>query len=224
MTALSKPQRVQKTKRPVILKAAERVFSREGFGGSTVDSIVAEAEVSKRTFYQHFKNKDEILLELVRLWCGEILVPLGNERKPAVTGSIASVRKVLQDTASAYLSVMLSPAGRELFRIVVAEAPRFPALARQFYETGHEPAAQAVANTLYSTFAEHGLSEKDARLLAEQFFVLTRGYLHDRALLGIDKRPSANEVARCTGMAVDILLGGIIHSQSRSNKLKFETT
>lgn len=196
--------RGQPTKRGEIVIAAASAFADEGFGGTTVDSIVQRAKVSKRTFYQHFANKDEIFLELVRGWCNEILVPL---QTPGCDSD--DLRVMLRATANAYLKVMLSPAGRELFRIVIAEARRFPDLALQFYRAGHAPAAAALASRLRDAYGPDSYVAEQAVPLAEQFYVQVRGYLHERALLGIAKRPLRAEIDQCVNLAVDVFLGGI---------------
>lgn len=196
--------RGQPTKRGEIVIAAASAFADEGFGGTTVDSIVLRAKVSKRTFYQHFANKDEIFLELVRGWCNEILLPLQAPGRDS-----DDLREMLRAIAQAYLKVMLSPAGRELFRIVIAEARRFPDLALQFYGAGHEPAAAALATRLRDAYGPDSYVTGQAIPLAEQFFVQVRGYLHERALLGITKRPLRAEIDQCVDLAVDMFLGGV---------------
>jgi AcrR family transcriptional regulator len=47
--------------REVILQAAFREFRRKGFFRSGVDEIAAASRVTKRTLYNHFKSKDELL-------------------------------------------------------------------------------------------------------------------------------------------------------------------
>jgi len=44
-----------------ILDAAYELFYRKGFGRVSVDEIAAQANVTKRTLYYHFKSKDGIL-------------------------------------------------------------------------------------------------------------------------------------------------------------------
>ncbi|WIG57780.1 MAG: Transcriptional regulator, AcrR family [Ktedonobacterales bacterium] len=52
-------------KRDEILKAAARLFVRDGYAQTTSDTIAAEAGVSVGTFYNYFRNKRQALLTLV---------------------------------------------------------------------------------------------------------------------------------------------------------------
>ena len=54
------------TKKAEILKAAQHIVVQHGVGQLTFDRIVKEAGVAKGTLLYHFKNKDNLLLELVK--------------------------------------------------------------------------------------------------------------------------------------------------------------
>ncbi len=49
-----------------ILDAAARCFYRDGIWASGVDALAAEAEVSKRTLYNHFGSKDGVVAAYLR--------------------------------------------------------------------------------------------------------------------------------------------------------------
>jgi TetR/AcrR family transcriptional regulator of autoinduction and epiphytic fitness len=62
-------QRLTDRKREAIVKAAIAEFRANGFDCTSVDSVAARAEVSKRTLYNHFPSKDELFAEILRvLW------------------------------------------------------------------------------------------------------------------------------------------------------------
>jgi len=44
-----------------ITAAADKLFYWDGIHATGVDALIAEAEVSKRTFYQHFSSKNELI-------------------------------------------------------------------------------------------------------------------------------------------------------------------
>jgi len=50
-----------------LFEAAARVFSRVGYAEASAEAISREAGMSKATFYEHFANKEECILELVDL-------------------------------------------------------------------------------------------------------------------------------------------------------------
>lgn len=55
------------TKRDSILQAADRLFSRDGFGLTGVDALAAEAGVTKRTLYKQFGSKEALFIEWLKL-------------------------------------------------------------------------------------------------------------------------------------------------------------
>lgn len=57
-------RRAQET-RQLILDAAYLLFARQGYGQTSVDSILAEAGISKGAFYHHFESKEELFRALL---------------------------------------------------------------------------------------------------------------------------------------------------------------
>jgi AcrR family transcriptional regulator len=49
-----------------ILSASQQLFRDQGINGTGMDQLCAAAEVSKRTLYQHFAGKDELVAEGLR--------------------------------------------------------------------------------------------------------------------------------------------------------------
>ena len=56
-----------------LLRAAVRQAGRKGYEGTRVADIVAEAGLSKSTFYEHFASKEECFVELNRRTSAEML-------------------------------------------------------------------------------------------------------------------------------------------------------
>lgn len=54
-------------KREAILSAAIEEFYTKGYEGSSMDTISKEANVSKATIYNHFKNKEELFLAIATI-------------------------------------------------------------------------------------------------------------------------------------------------------------
>lgn len=56
-----------------ILSASQQLFRDQGINGTGMDQLCAVAEVSKRTLYQHFTGKDELIAECLRRFDPDIL-------------------------------------------------------------------------------------------------------------------------------------------------------
>ena len=54
------------SRREHIINIAIRLFREHGFHSTSIDKIIIEAEVSKKTLYNHFRSKDELILAVLR--------------------------------------------------------------------------------------------------------------------------------------------------------------
>jgi AcrR family transcriptional regulator len=62
------------SKRRRFFEAAEPLFQRFGFRKTTVEEVCRAAGVSKRTFYDLFKDKEDLLMQLVEAVCNGMAV------------------------------------------------------------------------------------------------------------------------------------------------------
>jgi AcrR family transcriptional regulator len=58
----------RKLTRAKLIEAALQLFSTSGYEHATVDDISQAAGYSKGAYYFHFSTKDDILMELLRMW------------------------------------------------------------------------------------------------------------------------------------------------------------
>lgn len=80
-----------------ILATAYRLFYRDGIRATGIDKVIAEAGVTKVTFYRHFPSKDALILEFLdlrhRRWMDWFVDALdrhaaGNRRRVAVVAAV----------------------------------------------------------------------------------------------------------------------------------------
>ena len=69
------PERRSDRKRRAILEAATARFLRNGYLGTSMDEIAADASVSKQTVYKHFDDKQSLFREIVAVTVDEISDP-----------------------------------------------------------------------------------------------------------------------------------------------------
>lgn len=202
VTRLRPPATRTIRKHEAILDAATRVFLRDGYSGASMDGIAAEAGVSKRTLYLHFRSKDALFAAIVRGACEEILAPIDVadlDADPEIT--LAKIGRQLMEIGCA-------PSIVALHRLVVAEAKRFPALARTYYRLGLDRIVDAFAAYLAEQARRGVLDVADPRRAAAQFFAMMSAHPHARLYLGIDKRLTEAELAADVALAVRTFLHG----------------
>jgi AcrR family transcriptional regulator len=93
----------RKATRAKLVDAALNLFSTSGYEHATVDDISQAAGYSKGAYYFHFSTKDDILLELLRMWT--------EDRNTALAGIAdeARSREGLHEALTAFLSYDASP-------------------------------------------------------------------------------------------------------------------
>jgi AcrR family transcriptional regulator len=86
-TTPSRPRRRRPSEvRALILTAADRVFSRKGYAGTTLDEVAEEAGVSGSVMYRNFRTKSELFSEAVLVPFVDFLAQLTTEA-PSRAGS-----------------------------------------------------------------------------------------------------------------------------------------
>ena len=115
-------------RRDAIVAAAMEEFITRGFAATRLDDIAKRAGVAKGTIYLHFKDKESMFEELVRT----VIVPVVAKLNalPPPTGS---VRDLIETFAGNFLKEVIGTRRGDLVRLIVAEGPRFPAVADFYY-------------------------------------------------------------------------------------------
>ncbi len=56
----------RKSKRDILIETSLRLFSQYGIHTTGIDRILLEARVAKKTLYNHFRSKDELIIAVLR--------------------------------------------------------------------------------------------------------------------------------------------------------------
>lgn len=115
-------------RRAAIVAAAMDEFIACGFAATRLDDIAKRAGVAKGTIYLHFKDKESMFEELVRTVIVPVVVRLAALPPPA-----GSVRDLIEAFAQTFLKEVVGTRRGDLVRLIVAEGPRFPAVADFYY-------------------------------------------------------------------------------------------
>ncbi|CAM3937892.1 TetR/AcrR family transcriptional regulator [Bordetella tumulicola] len=191
-------------KKQVILDAAASVFLTHGFSAATTDTIQRAAGVSKKTLYACFPSKEAMFLAVIERQCASMDATV-RSIKPAP----GDLSKTLTDVGRAYLDIALSDIGVALFRVVIAEAPRFPQAGRYFYLAGPRAATVIVADLLSaaSRAGDIDIHAIGAETAASLFIGMLRTEGQLECLLHPGSKPSEESLDRWVRLAVDTFLG-----------------
>ncbi|MDH5798999.1 MAG: TetR/AcrR family transcriptional regulator [Paracoccaceae bacterium] len=186
-----------------VLDGARQVFMADGYEGAGVDDIAAAANVSKATLYSYFPDKATLFMEVASIECrrqADAAVANIDTTQPAKT--------VLTLAAGHLVAFSMSNFGVSIYRISVAEAVRFPELARQFYETGPLLGQDILQAYLAEATArgELKIAEKDLSLAAAQFMELCRALIFSRRLFLVQQEFSEAEKRQVIDGAVETFL------------------
>jgi AcrR family transcriptional regulator len=144
-------------KQEQILQGAIRVFLSEGYSGTSMDRVSAEAGVSKQTIYSHFRDKQGLFKALVT-W-----VTLDNFSGICYTAEAYSEPAVfLRSVAETYFTKIADNENYlALFRLIITESPRFPELAKLYTETVIHRGRQLLTN-FFTHHPELGITDPEA--------------------------------------------------------------
>jgi AcrR family transcriptional regulator len=185
-----------------ILTVATRLFLEHGFGATSIEAVAATAGVSKRTFYHRFRDKPDLFRAVVHRLVAGWSTPF---EQPAGAGE--SLEDVLHRTAQRILAAALSPEALALYRILIAEAPRFPELAAIMNRQGAARGMERIAQLLTRAAEAGELAIPDAGFATEQFVNMVLAAPRRRAL-GIGKPMTSAELDRWMRRTVALFLDG----------------
>jgi TetR/AcrR family transcriptional repressor of mexJK operon len=185
-----------------ILDVATALFLGDGFGATSIEAVAKRAGVSKRTFYHRFSGKEMLFEAVVRRMIERWTPPFDEALLEA-----PNLASALRRAAEHMLRVALTPEALALHRMVIAEARRFPGLARILHELGAAAAIERIAGELDRRIAAGEMRRMDSRFAAEQFILMVVTGPQRRAL-GLGGPLGHGELARWTAESVALFLEG----------------
>ena len=115
-------------RREAIFSAALEEFSASGFAATRLDDVAKRAGVAKGTIYLYFHDKESLFQELVR----SMLSPLVGAIEAAPRADLP-VRIIAETIVDLFIREICGTRRKDVIRLIIAEGPRFPALAEFYY-------------------------------------------------------------------------------------------
>jgi AcrR family transcriptional regulator len=192
-------------KRRAILEAAREVFLKNGYLGASMDELAARAKVSKVTVYKQFSDKHSLFIAIITGAIEE-----AEERSRPLVDHLAEsvdVEEDLRTFARRHITVVTQPHLIQMRRMIIAEANRFPELARAWHRAGPERAHATLAGQI-EQLAHRGLLQVADPLLAAQHlnYLILSVPVNEAMFTGRDKPYSRRQLQRYADEAVRVFM------------------
>ncbi|MGW4061109.1 TetR/AcrR family transcriptional regulator [Amycolatopsis sp. NPDC004747] len=187
-------QRVAQEKRALIVAAATALFLELGYDRTSLARIAERSGVSRATLFKQFPTKAALFDAIVtESWS------TAGEEEPPPAGNVV---EGLATIGRRYAELLGRPRMTDLFRIVIAELPRFPELAHAQFSHGKLPYFESVRSYLRAEHEAGTVRIEDVDLAATQFLGMIANYVFWPALLVPGWAVSAERVTQVVDEAV----------------------
>lgn len=154
-----------------LLAAALKAFLEDGYGGASLNKIVAAAGVSKTTLYARFASKEDLFRAIVYQQIGRLAATM---RLETPDGPL-DLKGGLTLYANRALEVSLKGDVLAINRLIYSESHRFPELGAAAAERSQIGVKQ-VSNFIRNCAAAERAHCKDPDGVAEAFILMLRGW------------------------------------------------
>ncbi len=191
-------KRVARQKKGAILDAATRLFLATGYDGTTLEAIAKGAEVSTGTLFKYFPSKAELFGGIMeRAWAPDEFDPSAEEPD--------NRSQTLESIGLNYADRLADDDVVALFRVIIAEANRFPELGQALYERGKAPYLARLDAYLGKEVSEGRMTmpEDQRSLAAREFLGMINDQLFWPRLLLASERPSQKDTQTVVASACE---------------------
>jgi AcrR family transcriptional regulator len=197
----------RKAERPgEILTAAFEEFILHGYAATRLEDVAARAGVTKGTIYVYFENKEQVFEALSRERGRDLLQRiqsfLDDDREP-------TVQTLRADLMMLFRALGDDRDSRELLRLMISEAIRFPRLVDEHFQTFFVPVLDKLKEKVRRAIASGALRVAPALDYPELLLAPSLS-IHIWTLLFADRRPL--DVERYIETAVDLIMNGLLPS------------
>lgn len=199
MTDGSYHHRIKEEKRTALVRAAMELFLEQGYERTSLQQIGKRADVSTATLFKRFPTKAALFEAMVEdFWA----VPPSCPEKALSEDPAIGLRKM----GVSYAMLLRSPDMQAIYRLIIAEAPRFPDLGLTVYDKAKGPFLRRLEDYLRTQTAAGRLIVDNVETASNQFLAVITGQSVWPELVGRGCGGTRADVERVVGDAVKLIL------------------
>jgi AcrR family transcriptional regulator len=163
-----------------ILDIAHAAFIRDGYSGTSMARIAALLGGSKTTLYNYFESKKDLFVAMADRECAKLF-----DQIFVATEIPGDFRDRVHELARRLMGSMLSDDMIDAYRLIVAEAGRFPEIGHAMHDIALRRGTQHLAVFFKRAMDAGEMREVNPKMPAEQFLDLCSGVLHKLRLWNV---------------------------------------
>ena len=201
MQIFHREPKIELSTRDKILKAAQKLFARNGYDGTTTKELAEKAGIAEGTLFRHFTNKKAILVEVATQGWIELLTDLLTE-----LSEMASYEAI---SHMMYKRMLRLGDNYDMMRVCFMEVQSHPDL-RDRIQSEVIDKMTSVAEAFFQTAMERGVYRKmNPRVIAQVFLgmFVVAGFSHETIAQPGASPQDMKDMAE--GLA-DIFLNGVL--------------
>ena len=201
MSAAShQPRTDRDERRDHIIRVAQAAFLENGYAATSMNSIAAKVGGSKATLYYYFPSKEELFAAAFTERTRELEQVLFDDELEKLP-----LREALTTLAGRAVRWALRDDSLAIFRLVAAEAGRFPELGPAYYLAGPHRGKQLLADFFGRAIQRGQLKSGATMTMAITFVHMCLGELQHRKLWNLGE-PTDGEIDASVTNGVDVFL------------------
>jgi AcrR family transcriptional regulator len=185
-------ERLDKSVRARILRAAMQTFMERGYAESSTLAIATRAKVSKRELYVVFGSKEAMLAACITERAERMRLP----REAPAARTREELSKLLVQLGALSLREICQPAVLAVFRLAISEATRSPEVARTLDTAGRQASRSGLEGVLAQAQTAGLIETGNMGEMSGEFMGLLWGDLMLSLLLRVREAPSARDIDR----------------------------
>ena len=186
-------------RRAAILDIAREAFLQDGYSGTSMSRIAALVGGSKATLYSYFPSKKDLFVAVIDRETTSLFDRIFN-----VLLTAEEPRAAVTELVRRCLDGLLSDTIVSGYRLIIAEAGRFPEIGRTTYELAVRRGLERIAHFFAKAVREGALRPCNPAEAADTFLDLAAGNLHTQrlwnAIDGLDAAALEAEARRITAV------------------------
>ncbi|MFD2232284.1 TetR/AcrR family transcriptional regulator [Phaeospirillum tilakii] len=188
-----------------ILAAATRLFIANGYAATSLEQIAEQAGTGKNSIYRRHPNKEKLFEAVVAGLCAPLVEAASRFEK-----DISNPLQALKESCRSLLQFVVLPESVAVYRLLAAEASRFPELVNRVQFRAIQPYLATIRRLLEAARHNRQIrADCDVEHTERAVMGLITGWAIDQAMMGIAPFHGDQDREAFFEAAWRLLIGGL---------------